>query len=239
MKPDLSDEDKPFQCSECTKRFTREDNGKVHIKRAHGGYGTIVSKECVETEEELKRKRPKRALSQQLPSVVKMDHSKDAESMDFQTVVPSSPLPPDTNEEKISNEVAKSTATALIPISGENPIENTNVVMQDDTSNLLQMNIPSTDLQVQQDYIRAEDNNYQHHKPQSVDLTTKNDTTSLVEMLHAAENLSNMPEPISKPQSLHGFKIPKRQNNKLSIADSVDANRLQHLNHAEMKKNAR
>lgn len=98
VKPDLSDEDKPFQCSECLKRFTREDNGKVHIKRAHGGIGTIhfyqgqeedentpmipvtmsirstrsthtVDSESVETEQESKRKRPKRASSQQLPSV--------------------------------------------------------------------------------------------------------------------------------------------------------------------------
>lgn len=156
--------------------------------------------------------------------------------MEFETVASSTPIPSDTNEEKMSNEVAKSTATALIDISGENPIENTNVVMQDDTSNLVQMNMSSTDLQ--QD-IRVEDNNHQHHKPQSVDLATQNDTTSLVEMLHAAENLSNMLEPISKPRSLYGFKIPKRQNNKVSVADSVDANRLQHLNHAEMKKNAR
>lgn len=91
----------------------------------------------------------------------------EAETMELEAAVP--PPPPPSNKDNLpkdfqdalsiifdkgvensSGEAATTTAAAAVPKTsggGENPVEITNVVMQDNTSNFTQMDITSMDAQ--------------------------------------------------------------------------------------------
>lgn len=142
---------------------------------------------------------------------------------------------------------------------GEDPNENSNVVMPEDTSNLVEMEMSSTDSHIEQvqsnidapklelddqlQYIHVEEHYIQSHTHRSFEkstsvkpqLTTQNILSPPIKMCDSAENLSKMPEPISESKFLHRFKIPKKKNNNVT----VDWNHLQEANQADIKKNAR
>lgn len=190
----------------------------------------------------------------------------EAESMELEAAV-APPRPPgdilpkdfqdalsiifDKGVEKSSEELAALVATASIPVGGENPTEITNVVMHDDTSTFVQMDVSSMDTQPshvepdlsngainiehddQSQYIYAEEHYVQNHiqqshvipssiESQSIDLSTQNIPTPPIQILDAAGNLTKIPGPVLEVGS--DFVVLDSDGNRINYAIATDEN---------------